>query len=144
LAAKSGDIITVGQGDFTVAGILQTENGFEDGGVFLPLKTAQTFFSRGGISSIIAITLRDEAQGAAFQAAVAAAYPKLLALENREFNQAILSSRFSISRRGRSGFVRFSSEDSGSPIRFGSAVSAVFAKSPYCACGDFPKSRWLR
>lgn len=88
MAAKSGDIITVGQGDFTVAGILQTENGFEDGGVFLPLKTAQIFFSCGGISSIIAITLRDEAQGAAFQAAVAAAYPKLLALENREFNQS--------------------------------------------------------
>jgi putative ABC transport system permease protein len=88
LAAKRGDKIEVGHGEFTVAGIFQTENGFEDGGVFLPLKDAQVFFARAGISSIVAIKLRDETQGAAFKAAVAAAHPKLLALENREFNQS--------------------------------------------------------
>jgi len=88
LQAKPGDKIEVGHGEFTVAGIFQTENGFEDGGVFLPLKEAQAFFSREGISSIVAIKLRDETQGAAFKAAVAAAHPKLIALENREFNQS--------------------------------------------------------
>ena len=88
LSAGMGDKITVGHSEFTVAGVFQTENGFEDGGVFLPLRTAQEFFSRQGISSIIAIKLRDEAQGAAFKAAVAAAHPKLMALENREFNQS--------------------------------------------------------
>jgi putative ABC transport system permease protein len=88
LAAKSGDKIEVGHGTFTVAGIFQTENGFEDGGVFLPLKDAQTFFSREGISSIVAIKLRDDTQGAAFKTAVLAAHPKLMALENREFNQS--------------------------------------------------------
>jgi putative ABC transport system permease protein len=87
LAAKPGDRITVGNGDFTVAGIFATENGFEDGGVFLPLKTAQEFFEREGISSVVAIKLRDDSQGPAFKAAVAAAHPKLIALENREFNQ---------------------------------------------------------
>ncbi len=88
LQAKAGDKIAVGHGEFTVAGIFQTENGFEDGGVFLPLKDAQAFFSRAGISSIVAVKLRDETQGAAFKAAVAAAHPKLMALENREFNQS--------------------------------------------------------
>ena len=88
LGARAGGKITVGHGEFTVAGIFQTENGFEDGGVFLPLKSAQDFFARAGISSVIAVKLRDEAQGAAFKAAVTAAHPKLMALENREFNQS--------------------------------------------------------
>lgn len=88
LGAKVGEKITVGHGEFTVAGVFETENGFEDGGVFLPLKTAQEFFARAGISSVIAIKLRDEAQGAAFKSAVTAAHPKLMALENREFNQS--------------------------------------------------------
>jgi putative ABC transport system permease protein len=87
LEAKKGDRITVGNGEFTVAGIFETENGFEDGGVFLPLKDAQHFFERAGIASIVAIKLRDDSQGEAFKAAVAAAHPKLIALENREFNQ---------------------------------------------------------
>lgn len=88
LAAKPGDSIEVGHGEFIVAGIFSTENGFEDGGVFLPLQDAQAYFSRTGISSIVAVKLRDEAEGAAFKAAVAAAHPKLMALENREFNQS--------------------------------------------------------
>lgn len=88
LRAKPGDRIEVGHEEFTVAGIFQTENGFEDGCVFLPLKDAQTFFSREGISSIVAIKLRDGTQGAAFKAEVESAHPKLMALENREFNQS--------------------------------------------------------
>lgn len=88
LEAKQGDRIEVGHGEFTVAGIFKTENGFEDGGVFLPLPAAQEYFSREGISSIVAIKLRDESRGAEFKAAVAAAHPKLMALENREFGQS--------------------------------------------------------
>ena len=87
LKTKKGESVEIGNGTFVVAGIFATENGFEDGGVFLPLKTAQEFFSREGIASVVAIKLRDESQGAAFKAAVAAAHPKLIALENREFSQ---------------------------------------------------------
>jgi putative ABC transport system permease protein len=87
LAAKAGDRVAIGHAEFTVAGIFATENGFEDGGVFLPLPDAQRFFSREGLASIVAIKLRDESQGDAFKAAVAASHPKLIALENREFNQ---------------------------------------------------------
>lgn len=88
LAARVGAEIEIGHGRFVVAGIFSTENGFEDGGVFLPLRAAQEFFAREGIASIVAVKLRDEARGAEFKAAVAAAHPRLMALENREFNQS--------------------------------------------------------
>ena len=88
LEARAGERIGIGRGEFVVAGIFSTENGFEDGGVFLPLRAAQEFFSREGVSSIVAIKLRDEARGAEFRQAVAAAHPGLMALENREFNRS--------------------------------------------------------
>ncbi len=88
LGAKPGGKIGIGHGEFTVAGIFETENGFEDGGVFLPLKAAQEYFSREGIASVVAIMLHDESRGAEFKAAVAAAHPGLMALENREFNRS--------------------------------------------------------
>ena len=88
LAATAGQKISIGRGEFTVAGVFSTENGFEDGGVFLPLPAAQAFFHREGLASIVAIQLRDETSGAAFAAAVHAAHPGLIALENREFNQS--------------------------------------------------------
>jgi putative ABC transport system permease protein len=87
LEAGLGEKLMIGRGEFTVAGILATENGFEDGGVFLPLAAAQAFFHREGVASVVAVKLRDEQRGAEFAAAVAAAHPGLLALENREFNQ---------------------------------------------------------
>ncbi len=88
LVARPGQKIAIGRGEFTVAGIFSTENGFEDGGVFLPLADAQQFFHREGIASVVAIKLRDAARGAEFKRAVAAAEPGLVALENREFSQS--------------------------------------------------------
>ena len=88
LEAKAGQKIAIGKGEFTVAGIFSTENGFEDGGVFLPLKEAQAFFSREGVSSVVAIKLRDQTRGTEFKHAVEAANPGLIVLENREFNQS--------------------------------------------------------
>ena len=86
LEAGIGDNLDIGREKFSVAGIFETENGFEDGGVFLPLAAAKEYFHRDGISSVIAVQLRDTAQGAEFKRAVEAAYPGLIALENREFN----------------------------------------------------------
>jgi putative ABC transport system permease protein len=88
LSAKQGQRLAIGKGEFTVAGILSTENGFEDGGVFLPLDEAQAFFSREGVASVVAIKLRDQTRGAEFKRAVESANPGLMALENREFNQS--------------------------------------------------------
>lgn len=88
LEAKAGQKLAIGKGEFTVAGIFATENGFEDGGVFLPLREAQAFFSREGVASVVAVKLRDQSRGAEFKRAVASASPGLIALENREFNRS--------------------------------------------------------
>ncbi len=93
LHAKAGDDLPIGPTTFKVAGIFQTENGFEDGGVFLPLAEAQAYFKRPGVCSVVAIKLRDRATGAEFKRVVEAAHPGLVALENREFNQSYNSFR---------------------------------------------------
>jgi putative ABC transport system permease protein len=88
LDARLGEVIEIGRATFRVGGIFKTENGFEDGGVFLPLKAAQAFFHRENLCSIIAVKLHDRDAAAAFKAAVEAQHPGLTALENREFNQS--------------------------------------------------------
>ena len=93
LHAHLGDDVPIGATTLRVAGILKTENGFEDGGVFLPLAAAQDFFHRAGVCSVLAVKLRDRSAGDAFKRAVEAAHPGLIALENREFNQSYHSFR---------------------------------------------------
>jgi putative ABC transport system permease protein len=87
LGAKIGQRLAIGRGEFRVGGIFRTNNGFEDGGVFLPLADAQAFFHREGLVSIVAVKLTDPARGAEFKRAVEGKFPGLIALENREFNQ---------------------------------------------------------
>ncbi|MBI2512743.1 MAG: ABC transporter permease [Opitutae bacterium] len=86
LSAHAGDEVEIGRGRFRVGGIFKTENGFEDGGVFLPLGAAQEFFHRDGAASVVTVKLRDQSQGATFKRALEAAQPGVIALENREFN----------------------------------------------------------
>lgn len=86
LHAHAGQTLAIGRGTFHVAGIFKTENGFEDGGVFLPLIAAQAFFHRGDAASIVAVKLRDQKLGANFKFALEAVQPGVIALENREFN----------------------------------------------------------
>lgn len=88
LGARAGETLAIGRGSFRVAGIFKTENGFEDGGVFLPLSAAQEFFHRGDAASVVTVKLRDESTGAAFKRALEAAEPGVIALENREFNSS--------------------------------------------------------
>ncbi len=88
LKAQAGESVTIGRAEFRVGGILQSENGFEDGGIFLPLEEAQAFFHRGTASSIVAITLHDRGNGADFRARLEAVHPGLIALENREFSRS--------------------------------------------------------
>ncbi|HEY0947164.1 MAG TPA: ABC transporter permease [Opitutaceae bacterium] len=88
LGAKAGDELAIGPGTFRVGGIFKTENGFEDGGVFLPLAAAQTFFHRGDAASVVAVQLRSERLGADFKRALEAAHPGVIALENREFSSS--------------------------------------------------------
>ena len=84
--AALGSNIAVGRGTFRVGGVFRTENGFEDGGVFLPLTDAQAFFHRENTASIVAVKLRDPSQGSAFKAGIEKNESGVMALENREFS----------------------------------------------------------
>ncbi|MDQ8202251.1 ABC transporter permease [Pelagicoccus sp. SDUM812003] len=88
LEARIGDEVPIGKELLTVGGVLKMENGFEDGGVFMPLPLAQEFFHREGYCSVVSVKLKDRDQGEAFEAAVSARYDDLIALENEEFSQS--------------------------------------------------------
>jgi putative ABC transport system permease protein len=88
LSAKLGDHVPIGHGVFHVIGILKTANGFEDGGVFMPLNSAQSFFHKEGSSSVITIKLRNKDDAAAFKSMVKRNYASLIALEDAEFTRS--------------------------------------------------------
>lgn len=85
LSAGLGDRIQLGHAEFRVAGVVKTSNGFEDGGVFMPLASAQSFFRKQGTSSVITVKLRNKEDASAFKHMVDARYPDLIALEDTEF-----------------------------------------------------------
>jgi putative ABC transport system permease protein len=87
LAAVVGDRIRLGNTQYEVAAVIHTDNGFEDGGVFLPLSTAREHFHRGDVSSIVTVKLRETSQVEAFRHRVETEVPYLTALENSEFNR---------------------------------------------------------
>lgn len=88
LQVQLNDTIPIGKDIFVVGGILEMKNGFENGGVFMPLTMAQTFFKRKGFSSIVAIKLKDSSQGDLFKQDIESQYPDLMALENEAFSQS--------------------------------------------------------
>ena len=88
LHAHLNSAVTIGHGSFHVAGIIQTANGFEDGGVFMPLAAAQNFFHKPGASSVITIKLTDKTFAEAFKQQIEAKFPDLIALEDEEFNRS--------------------------------------------------------
>lgn len=87
LAARLGSQVQLGNQVFHVAGIVKTANGFEDGGVFIPLAAAQSFFHKSEMSSVITVKLRSKDDAARFKALVKAKYPDLIALEDSEFTR---------------------------------------------------------
>ncbi|HVU32404.1 MAG TPA: ABC transporter permease [Opitutaceae bacterium] len=93
LHARLGDSVPIGRATFRVGGILKLENGFEDGGVFLPLASAQRYFHRDGVCSVVAVKLKRPADGPGFVAAMKAADPALVAMANRDFNRGYTSFR---------------------------------------------------
>lgn len=87
LNATVGSRVPIGHGTFHVIGILKTANGFEDGGVFMPIAAAQSFFHKDG-SSVVTVKLRNKDDAAAFKAQIRQSYPNLIALENTEFSHS--------------------------------------------------------
>ncbi len=100
LKASLGSLVPIGHGVFRVAGIIRTANGFEDGGVFMPLAASQDFFHKEG-SSVITIKLRSKDEIPAFKKQVQTDFPNLIALERtRSSRDRIRSSRSSRQPRG--------------------------------------------
>jgi putative ABC transport system permease protein len=87
LSAALGSKVQIGHGVFHVIGILKTSNGFEDGGVFMPLGSAQSFFHKEG-SSVITVKLRNKDDVPAFQKAIKMKYPNLIGLQDSEFTRS--------------------------------------------------------
>jgi len=59
LNAKAGGTISLGQGTYGVAGVVRMENGFENGGVFMPLPACQKAFHKDGLCSVITVAIAD-------------------------------------------------------------------------------------
>lgn len=87
LGATLGSHVPIGHGVFHVIGILKTRNGFEDGGVFMPIGAAQSFFHKDG-SSVVTIKLRSKDDAAAFKNVVRQRYPNMIGLEDAEFSRS--------------------------------------------------------
>jgi len=88
LAATLGSRVQIGHGIFHVIGIVKTTNGFEDGGVFMPLSSAQSFFHKENSSSVITIKLRNKDDASAFKSMIKAKFGNLIALEDQEFTRS--------------------------------------------------------
>jgi putative ABC transport system permease protein len=88
LAASMGNSVQIGHGVFHVIGVVKTANGFEDGGVFMPLAAAQDFFHKEGSSSVITIKLKNKDDASEFKRMVKAEFPNLIALEDDEFTRS--------------------------------------------------------
>jgi len=87
LSASLNSHVQIGHGTFHVIGIVKTANGFEDGGVFMPLAAAQSFFHKENSSSVITVKLKDKDGADAFKQQVKAKYATLIALEDAEFTR---------------------------------------------------------
>jgi putative ABC transport system permease protein len=87
MSASMGSVVPIGHGAFHVIGIVKTSNGFEDGGVFMPLPAAQRFFHKEG-SSVITIQLRNREDAHRFKSEVRRSFPTLIALEDAEFSRS--------------------------------------------------------
>jgi putative ABC transport system permease protein len=88
LGASLGEDVTIGKETFPVAGIIKTENGFEDGGVFMPLLLCQQYFRKEGNASVVTIKLKDKDEVNLFRNYVDTNHPNLVAMENDEFSQS--------------------------------------------------------
>ena len=88
LKARAGGTIELGQGVYPVAGVVRLENGFENGGVFMPLLTCQKAFHKEGVCSVVTVALGEGHESSEVKTWMAKNHEKLTALENEEFSRS--------------------------------------------------------
>ncbi len=87
LNARVGGDIELGQGLYPVVGVVRMENGFENGGVFMPLLACQKAFHKEGVCSVVTVALAEGSQPSEVKDWMATRHPRLTALENEEFSR---------------------------------------------------------
>ena len=88
LNAATGDEVQLGQRKHRVAGVVRMENGFENGGVFMPLPACQEAFHKEGFSSVVTVALQKGHAPGEVKEWIQAKHPALTALENEEFSRS--------------------------------------------------------
>lgn len=88
LNAKAGGSIELGQGTYPVAGVVRMENGFENGGVFMPLAACQKAFHKEGVCSVITVALAEGHESGEVKDWMTKQHERLTALENEEFSRS--------------------------------------------------------
>ncbi len=88
LSAHAGGTVVLGQDTWPVAGVVRIENGFENGGVFMPLAECQRAFHQDGVCSVVTVALHDGKGADDVKHWVSEEYPKMIAMENEEFNRS--------------------------------------------------------
>lgn len=88
LKVKAGEKVALGQHSYPVIGIVQLENGFENGGVFMPLTLCQKAFRKEGFASILSVALAKGHEPKEVKDWVDQHQPRLTALENDEFSKS--------------------------------------------------------
>ena len=87
LHAKAGGKLLLGQAEYPVVGIVKMENGFENGGVFMPMASCQKAFHKDGVASVVTVALAAGHEAREVKDWVAANKPGITALENEEFSK---------------------------------------------------------
>ena len=131
--------VAIGTRTFRVGGVFRLKNGFEDGGVFLPLAEAQEYFSRPGVASLVAVRLQDYATGSDFRRRFEAAHPRLAVLENNEFSRSYNSFRI---LRATSWAIGACAFGWAWPTPCSCPSSAASGSSPSCGSTVSPPPRW--
>lgn len=88
LKAKVGAVIELGRSNYKVAGVVKMENGFENGGVFMPLGTCQRAFHKDGVCSVVSVALADGHQVSEVKEWIATHQERLTAMDNDEFSRS--------------------------------------------------------
>jgi len=88
LGAEVGRELTLGRLAYPVVGVIETENGFEDGGVFMPLAACQRAFRKEGYVSAMTVSLAEGAEVREVERWIGENRPELVALENDDFSRS--------------------------------------------------------
>lgn len=88
LKAKVGAMIELGRSNYQVAGVVKMENGFENGGVFMPLGTCQRAFHKDGVCSVVSVALAEGHQVSEVKEWISTHKERLTAMDNDEFSRS--------------------------------------------------------